>query len=369
MGLFGRRRDLIGLDVGKSSIIGVQLGGQPPSLVLSAFHERPIREGLVFEGEVVDSDALAIELKAFMRDSRMKGNLVSLGVGNQKVIVRNIETPEMSDEELRGAIEFQAQDYIPIPVAEAVLDFQVVARFTEQDGIPKQRVLLVAAQRDMVEGFLRAADKAGLKVAGIDASAFALVRALSPSVSFVDQGADARRPLGVVNISSTISNLVVALEGVPMFTRTIGFAHDDFRRALIEHRDIDPEDADRLIEGIGLPGVYAPDLETYNQVTVEEVGGVLGNSADELADEIRRSVDYFQSQDHTTHVDELVLTGRGALLRNLDSYLTDALGIAVSVGNPLLKVAEISSGIDAGAVTAIAPRLAVAVGLALDEVD
>lgn len=369
MGFFNKKRDLIGLDVGKSSIVGVQLGGQPPSLVLKAFHERPIPEGIVFEGEVVDPEALATELKAFMHDSRMKGNVVSLGVGNQKVIVRNIEIPEMTDEELRGAIEFQAQDYIPIPVDEAVLDFQVVARFTDQDGIPKQRVLLVAAQRDMVEGFLRAADKAGIKVAGIDASAFALVRALSPSISFVDQGAEARRPFGVVNISSTISNLVVNLEGVPMFTRTIGFAHDDFRRALIEHRGIDPQDADRLIEGIGLPGVSPPDLETYNQVTVEEVSGVLGDSADELADEIRRSIDYFQSQDHTTHVDELVLTGRGALLRNLDSYLTDALGIKVSVGNPLLKVTQISGAVDADAVTAIAPRLAVAIGLALDEVD
>ena len=369
MGLFGGNKDLIGLDVGKSSIIGVQLRGQPPTAVLKAYHERPIPEGLVFEGEVVDPDALADELRAFVRGSKLKGNVVNLGVGNQKVIVRNIETPEMSDEELRGAIEFQAQDYIPIPVAEAVLDFQVVARFVDQDGVPKQRVLLVAAQRDMVEGFLRAADKAGLKVAGIDASAFALVRALSPAVSFVDQGADTRRPLGVVNISSSISNLVVAFEGVPKFTRTIGFAHDNFRHALMEHQGIEAEDADRLIEGIGLPGTYEPDAETYGPTTIQEVGAVLAGSADELADEIRRSIDYFQSQDYTTHVEELVLTGRGALLRNLDSYLTEALGIRVIVGNPLLKVAEVASDIDAEALMAIAPRLAVAIGLALDEVE
>jgi len=221
----------------------------------------------------------------------------------------------------------------------------------------------------MVEGFLRAADRAGLKVAGIDASAFALVRALSPSVSFVDQGGEGHRPLGVVNISSSVSNLVVAFEEVPKFTRTIGFAYDNFRRALIEHRDIDPEDADRLIEGIGLPGVYEPVLDTYNQATIEEVNGILGGSADQLADEIRRSIDYFHSQDYTTHVDELVLTGRGALLRNLDSYLSEALGIRVSVGNPLLKVAEIAGGVDGEALMSVAPRLAVAIGLALDEVE
>jgi len=369
MGLFGGKRELIGLDVGKSSIIGVQLGGQPPAAVLNAYHERAIPEGIVFEGEVVDVDALAVELRAFMQTAKMKGKVVHLGVGNQKVIVRNIETPEMTDEELRGAIEFQAQDYIPIPIAQAVLDFQVVARYTDQDGVPKQRVLLVAAQRDMVQAFLTATEKAGLKVAGIDASAFALVRALSPTVSFVDQGSEVRRPLGVVNISSSVSSLVVAFEGVPKFTRTVSFAHDSFRRTLIERQGVEPVDADRLIEGIGLLGAHAPDLETYSAATIQEVNSVLGGAADELADEIRRSIDYFQNQDHTTRVDTLVLTGRGAQMRNLDSYLTETLGLQVTVGNPLLKVAEVASGVDSEALMSIAPRLAVAIGLALDEVE
>lgn len=369
MGLLGGKQDTIGLDIGKSSIIGVQLGGKAPAAVLRAYHERPIPEGLVFEGEVVDAESLAGELKAFMREAHMKGKLVNLGVGNQKVIVRNIETPEMSDEELRGAIEFQAQDYIPIPVAEAVLDFQVVSRYADQDGVAKQRVLLVAAQRDMVDRFLLAATKAGLKVAGIDASAFALIRALSPSVSFVDQGGEEGKPLGVINISSSVSSLVVAVDGVPKFTRTIGFAHDQFKGVLVEHQGVEPEDADRLIEGIGLPGGVQPDLETYNPVTVDEVHGVLATAADELADEIRRSIDYFQSQDYTTQVDHLVLTGRGALLRNLDSYLSESLGLHVSVGNPLMKVSEVANTIDGEVLMSVAPRLAVAIGLALDEVD
>ncbi len=369
MALTGTRQDSIGLDIGKSSIIGVQLSGKAPAAVLRAFHERTIPEGVVFEGEVVDVDLLTQELKAFMREARMKGKVVQLGVGNQKVIVRNIETPEMSDDELRGAIEFQAQDYIPIPVAEAVLDFQVVSRYTDQDGVAKQRVLLVAAQRDMVERFLLAVKKAGLTVAGIDASAFALVRGLSPSVSFVDQGAEEGVALGVVNISSSVSSLVVAVDGVPRFTRTIDFAHDHFTRILIENQGVEPDDAENLIEGIGLPGALAPDLETYNQVTVDEVHGILGSAADELADEVRRSIDYFQSQDYTTRLESLVLTGRGALLRNLDSYLAESLGLNVMVGNPLLKVGEVAKGIDADSLMLIAPRLAVAVGLALDEVE
>jgi type IV pilus assembly protein PilM len=367
MGLFGSKKDHIGLDIEKSSIVGVQLSGQAPSASLKAYHEQPLPEGLVFEGEVVDPDGLAAELKTFMKQANMKGRLVHIGVGNQKVIVRNIETPEMSDEELRGAIEFQAQDYIPIPVADAVLDFQVVSRFSDQEGVAKQRVLLVAAQRDMVEAFTRALAKAGLKAAGIDASAFALVRALTPSVSFVDQGADGARPLGVVNISSSVSSLVVAFEGIPKFTRTISAAYDQFRRVIMEHQGIEAGDADRLIEGIGLPGPAAPDADAYSAATIEEVNSLLAGAADELADEIRRSIDYFQSQDYTAQLDKLVLTGRGALVRNIASYLGESLGIEVSVGNPLMKIGQIAGGIDAEQLAAIAPRLAVAIGLALDE--
>ncbi|GAB4248660.1 MAG: type IV pilus assembly protein PilM [Thermoleophilia bacterium] len=369
MALFGGKQSVIGLDIGKSSIVGVQLVGRPPSVAIKAFHEQPLPEGVVFEGEVIDVESLAAELKKFMRSSNMKGGLVHLGVGNQKVIVRHIEVPEMGEEELRGAIEFQAQDYIPIPVDEAVLDFQVVARYTDEDGIAKQQVLLVAAQKEMVQRFLDAAKKAGVKVAGIDVSAFALVRALSAPVSFVDQGAEAGQTLGVVNISSSVSTLVVARDGVPKFTRIINFAHDNLVGSLVEKQGVPPEDAEVLCQRIGLPGPLPADSETYNPVTIQEVHESLAGAAEELADELRRSLDYYQTQDYAAYVDELVLTGRGALVRNLDAFLSEYLNMQVVLGNPLLKIAENRTGIPDEVLAAVAPRLAVAVGLALDEVD
>ena len=222
--------------------------------------------------------ALANELKAFMRESGMKGKLVHIGVGNQKVIVRQIEVPEMGEEELRGAIEFQAQDYIPIPVEEAVLDFQVVSRYTGEDGVGKQQVLLVAAQKEMIQQFLEAAKRAGLKVAGIDVTAFALIRALATPVSFVDQGGQAPQTLGVVNISSSVSTLVVAVDGVPKFTRIINFSHDAFTRLLVERQGVPFEDASVLMERIGLAGPLPADVSTYNAATIDDVQAESGRS-------------------------------------------------------------------------------------------
>ena len=362
--LFGRQ-GMIGLDIGKSSIVGVQVTGRAPGTVLKAVHDRPIPEGLVFEGEVVDPDGLAAELKAFMRDAKMKGKFVNLGVGNQKVIVRTIEVPEMAEEELRGAIEFQAQDYIPIAVEEVVLDFVVVNRYTDDDGVAKQQVLLVAAQKDMIQRFMDAARKAGIKVAGIDVAAFALIRSLTPRVSFVDQGAADAGLFAIINIASSVSTLVIAKSGVPKFTRIVNLAYDNFIRVLVERQGIAPADADELAMRVGLQGPEAPDTDTYNAATVAEVQTLLAQVADELAVEIRRSIDYYQSQDYAAVIDRVIVSGRGAQLKNLDVFLGETLGLRVEAGDPLAKV----GGAPSEEIADMSPRLAVAVGLAVEEVE
>ncbi len=118
------------------------------------------------DGEIVDTDLFARELKAFVNRNKLRGRGVQVAVSNQKVIVRNIDMPEMTEAELRGAIEFQAQDYIPIPVDEVVLDFQVLGKRVGPDGSARQEVLLVAAQKTMINAFLAAVRQAGLKSRG-----------------------------------------------------------------------------------------------------------------------------------------------------------------------------------------------------------
>jgi type IV pilus assembly protein PilM len=362
------RNSLIGLDIGKSSIVGVQVAGRPPGASLKAFHERSIPEGLVFEGEVVDSEALALEIKEFMKESKIKGKSVHLGVANQKVVVRNLDLPEMDEGELRGAIEFQAQDYIPIPIEEAQLDHVVLDHFVDEEGIPKQHVLLVAAQKDMILGYVDACRRAGLKIAGIDVSSFALVRALASQLPFVDQGSPASPGFGILNLSSTVSSLVVAVDSDPRFTRIVNFAFDSFIQLLAERQGIPADDALLLAERIGLPGPNQADTDNYNQVTIDEVQSSLAGLADQLVDELRKSLDYYH-QGADSHVERLALTGRGALVRNLDVYLSEALNLPVELGNPLLKLSSNSSGFPDELLGAIAPRLGIAVGLALDEVQ
>lgn len=357
------------LDVGGSSVVALHVTGGAGSLKLRACYEWPLPEGLVVDGEIVDGDLFARELRAFVSEHKLRGRAVHLAVSNQKVIVRNIDMPEMTEEELRGAIEFQAQDYIPIPVDEVVLDFQVISKHVAADGGARQEVLLVAAQRTMINTFIHSVRQAGLKVAGIDVSSLALVRALTAPTPFLPEDEQAVHCRGIVDVASSVTTLVVAVDRIPKFTRIINFSSDRFPRALAELRHIPFDDALTMVQRVGLPGPLPADEELYSDEVLQETRTQLAQVAAELTDEIRRSFDYYHSQENALPVQELILSGRGALLRNLDAQLSDALAIPVRIGNPLIRISQNLSGVADESLAFLAPYLAVAVGLAVPEDD
>jgi type IV pilus assembly protein PilM len=357
----------VGIDLEQSSIAGVQVKGAGQGYSLTHVSVRALPEGLVFEGEVVDVNGLAAELKTFWKESGFTGKRFSLGVANQKIVVRTMEFPIIDAKELRSAIEFQAQEAIPIPLQDAILDFQVLTTVPSEDGAGRQKVLIVAAQRDMIAQFVEAARKAGLTVEGIDLQAFALMRAVAPPVAFVDvgapQGADAA---ALVNIGSGITNLVVAVNGLPQFTRVINIGYEGLVKALVENRGLSVGEADATRIMVGLSGVDPPvgDLEAS---TVAEVREVLDVGCEAFADEIRRSIDYYHSQEHEGQIGTLLLSGEGALTRNICGYLSQALHLDVRLGNPLQYIVENKSQFPQPELEAMSPRLAIALGLAIDD--
>ena len=356
----------VGIDLQQASIAGAQVKGARQNNTLTNVAVRALPEGLVFEGEVVDIDGLAAELKSFWKASGFTGKKFSLGVANQKIVVRTMEFPLIDEKELRAAIEFQAQEAIPIPLDDAILDFEVLSTEPTADGGGKQKVLIVAAQRDMITMFTQAAQKAGLGIDGIDLQAFALMRSVAPMVSLVDQGAPGGDATALVNIGSGVTNLVVALNGAPQFTRVVNIGCDGMVQDLMQHRGIDYGEADMLRLSVGLTGTdqAATDLEP---ATVSEVHDVLDASCEAFADEIRRSIDYYHSQEQEGHIASLLLSGEGSLTRNVCEYLGAALHLPVALGDPLQHVPDNKTKLPQQELQAMAPRLAIALGLALDD--
>ena len=355
----------VGIDLEQNSLAGAQVKGTS----LTHVNVRAMREGLVFEGEVLDSDSLAAELKAFWKESGFTGKRFSLGVANQRIVVRTMEFPVIDAKELRAAIEFQAQEAIPIPLQDAVLDFQVLATVPSEDGGARQKVLIVAAQRDMIRQFTDVAKKAGLTMDGIDLQAFALLRAVAPRVAFVDQGSyPGVEGAAIVNIGSGITNLVVAVNGLPQFTRVINLGYETLVEALISNRGVGAPEAEALRINVGLSG-EDPPAGDYEAVTVAEIHEVLDVAAEAFADEIRRSIDYYHSQENEGSISRVLLSGEGALTRNVCGYLTQALHLGVQLGNPLQHITENKTQWAEPDLQAMSPRLAIALGLALEDED
>lgn len=350
---------VVALDIGSSAIAGVEMKLSRDRVTLTKAAVEPIPAGLVHDGEIVQPDALAAELRRIWRAAKFSGKRVRLGVANQRVVFRLMELPALDDpKEMRAAVEFEAAEKLPIPSDQAVVDFQPVMRFDDEDG-PRDRVVVVAAHRSMVDDRVGVARRAGLRPTGMDLEAFALLRALLPPPSVVDEGSRDLPAQVVVHVGAEITNLIVSVEQKCLFTRLVGFGGNNMTRAVSDRTGLPIPEAEAVKQACGLLG---EPLEGWDPDTVAEVRHALALSCRPLVREVQRSIDYFRGQAFARPIDRIVLAGGSSLCTGLDRYMRQALGIPVEIGNPMRHV-DAGIPVDAD----VAARSAVAVGLALDE--
>ena len=171
----------IGLDVDRGALKAVQVSKSAGNYILRHVGYHRLPPGVISEGEVADSDLLAAEIKEFWSSHSFKGKSVILGVASQRVVVRLLDFPHMEEEDLKSAITFEAQDHIPMSLDEAVLDYVVLG--PQSEGSDLDRILIVAAHRDMIGAYTSAVRAGGLRPAGIDVKALSLTRSTLPARS------------------------------------------------------------------------------------------------------------------------------------------------------------------------------------------
>ncbi len=341
---------VVALDIGSSAVAGAEIkdGRQ---LTRAAVEDLP--EGLVVDGEVAEPVDLANHIKSFWKDAKFSGRNVRLGVANQRVVVRTIELPVIDDpNEMRQAVELEASDHIPIPPDQAIIDFQPVGWFEDESG-PRQRIVVVAAHKEMIDTLVGAVRRAGLRVDGIDLEAFALIRSLTPRALSEDVGAQV-----LCHVGAGATNIVVAVDRVSQFTRLVGLGGVDLTNAVADQTGLSPHEAEALKAACGLLGEVPAG---WDQATVTRVRHALALAVRPLVQEIGRTIDFYRSQEFSQPIQKLVLSGGTALCAGLDRYVQQALGMTVEIGNPLqnlTKSADVSFD--------VATRASVAVGLALD---
>lgn len=232
------RGGTIGLDVDRGAIKAVQVSKAGDGYVLRHVGYHRLPEGAIIEGEVADSEMLAKEIKDFWDLHSFRGKSVVLGVAGRNVIVRFVDFPRLSPEDLDSALGFQAEEHIPMPLDDAVLDHVVLGASTENPE--EDRVLLVAAHRDMISGYTSAVRSGGLRPTGIDVKALALMRSTLPDALF-----DNEETVLLLDIGTEISNLVVVQNRMPTLTQFIPIGFRDFSEAVAEAAAIEPDEADK----------------------------------------------------------------------------------------------------------------------------
>lgn len=398
-------RSAIGLDIGTSAVRAAQVSQTRNGVVLERFGEAPLAPGAVRDGEVVDRDLVIAALKQLWHQHRLGSKKVILGVANQKVVVRQVDLPWIPPGEMRRTLPFHVQDFIPMPVEAAVLDFLPLSEKVSDSGGRSMDGLLVAASRDMVLSAVAAAEGAGLRPVAVDLSSFALVRALAwpvapayapaptppvppprsgdttqlETVKVIPPSTESPpdispQPLppqappvttepppveALVDVGASVTNVVVHRGGVPLFVRILILGGQHIADAVSERTGADPADAEETVRSLGLArSDVTPAAQTEPAARAIEIAG------SEIVDEVRGSLDYYVASSGSAPVSRILLTGGGARLLGLAQRLYDVTRTAIDYGHPL-------AGLNIGGVRMspeqlayLEPVTAVAVGLA-----
>jgi type IV pilus assembly protein PilM len=345
----------VGLDIGTSSVRAaeVNLGKHPASL--ERFGQVALPPGAVRDGEVVDSDVVAAAIKQLWQTARFSTKKVVLGVANQRVIVRQVDLPWLPASEMKESLAYQVQDFIPIPVEQAIIDFHALEEFTNDAGARMVRVLLVAAARDMVNNALGAVQKAGLSAVMVDLTPFAVLRSLSPAPTL---GLEAEAE-ALVDVGASVTNIIVHQGGVPRFVRILLMGGNDITDAVAERMGVPAEQAEAVKVQMGMaaaPGTE-PDAHPASRV-IEQYAG-------QFVEEVRGSLDYYLAQAAATRISRVVLSGGGAQLGGLAQRLSAACRLPVEPGRPMAAMQLGKVGLSPEQLSYVEPLVAVPVGLAM----
>jgi type IV pilus assembly protein PilM len=348
---------LVGLEIEAGSIgaAEVQVNGDAR---LSATATAALPPEAFHDGEVTDPGTVAKALRSLFAEHKLSRR-VRLGIANQRVVVRTLRLPAIDDPgELDAAVRFAAQEQIPMPLEQAVLDHRVIGGVGPVEGAaPQIDIIVVAARRDMIAASLKPLRDAGLEPVGVDLSAFGMIRALGEGTApaAVEPGAQPVASAVLYCNVGDVTNLAVAKGRSCLFTRVSPVGLEDIAGGFASATGLSPEHARQWLEHVGL-AQPAEQVEGDPDV-VAKARAALENGASALVDELRLSLDFYGAQEAAVPVERIVLCGPGSAIPGLAERMEPVLGLPIAVGRP-----EALGGLDA----ASAARLTLPYGLALD---
>jgi type IV pilus assembly protein PilM len=352
VGLFGRKKGLVGVDIGSSTIKAVELkvgGKRGDEYQLVNIGIEPLPPEAIVDGAIMDSGAVIDSIQRLFQENRIKTAEVATGVSGNAVIVKKISLPQMSAEELAESIHWEAEQYIPFDIQDVALDYEVIEGGGSGGNMD---VLLVAVKKDKISEYTSAITQAGRSACVVDVDVFALQNCYE-----MNYGVDASRVVALLNIGASIMNVNVVKGGVSVFNRDIGAGGNQYTDAIQKDLNLSFEQAESLKKGEQVEGASAENLQPILQAVSENI-----------AMEVQKTFDFFRATSQEDRIDQIYLAGGTSKVHGLRELLAERFGAPVEMLNPFLNVRYSEKDFNPEVLEDLAPSAAIAVGLAVRRV-
>lgn len=342
MGLFGRKRSSIGLDIGSGfvKVVEVDHSGDQPEVVRVAM--RQLLPDAIVEGEIMDYGLVADTVRGLFQETGLKGVDVVTAVGGHDVIIKKIQMDRMKEADAREVIRWEAEQHVPFDIKSVELDFQILN--PHDDGL-QMEVLLVAAKRELVDNKVALLQDAGVSSRVIDVDAFALHNAFEHNYPDHRDGI-----IALVNVGHETTNVNILEDGVPILTRDISFGSRKIREDLQRERGLTAEQAEDVVQAREM----IDDLDIF-----------VSQSAEEVAVGIERASAFLMTRDDGASVGRIFLSGGGARIPGMARALGRRMNVETELVNPFERVPVQPNAASGFSIDEAAPMLLLPLGLAL----
>jgi type IV pilus assembly protein PilM len=349
--LFGRSRNLVGLDIGDSSIKIVELKdlGRGRGFELAKMGWEPLSQEAIVDGAIMDAQLVIETIQRLVQRLRIRTQQVSTALSGHSVIVKRISLPVMSEAELAESIHWEAEQYIPFDIEDVNLDYEILEG-SSLSGEGNMDVLLAAAKKDKINDYTSVVSQAGLQPTTVDIAAFALQNAFEANYEFEPQ-----QVVALVDVGAAVTSISVLHGGTSVYWRDINIGGNQYTDAIQKELNLSTDQAERLKRG-----------EEIDGVPYERVLPILAAVNEDVGNEIQKTLDFFKQISAADEpLDRLFLTGGTAQVVHLKEALGTRLNTQVELLNPFRRIPPSGRDVSAELVNEMMPTASVAVGLAL----
>lgn len=347
---FGKKDNLVGLDIGSRSIKAAEIVETKRGSTLKNLGSIDIAHGVIEEGTINDPESVAESIQQLWKSSGIKESNVAVSIGGYSVIVKKIIVQTMAEQQLQETIHFEAEQYIPFDISDVNLDFQILG---ESESNPNQMdVFLVAAKKEMVDDYINLVNLAGLNACTIDVEAFALQNTFEANYDTQKEN------VALIDIGASKTSLNILKDAASVFMRDVSLGCGQINQKIMSLIECSFEEAEELKYG-NKPDRLSPD----------DFKGIVSSVVADWCTEIRRALDFFYSTYPQDQIKRIVLSGGGANIAEFRDLLATEASADVEVINPFKNFHIENKRLDDAFIKQVAPQAAICMGLAMRKVD